>query len=495
MGEKDVHAFWESTCLKGEASMISVWFADITGDIQVKGPSGFTTSFKQKGHPTVLRLQESPVDRLGDDDEMCDMWLRPDNSSRLAVATATLDETIFDDPLEVQYTKLEELKAQLTELHQQFHDTEINIMSLIKAEFKSCTNLKCVWNTAKSSAPSICKLISAHFSHHSGRVAGCTDGDAQSPCRAQGQDSSQEQKTAPQSAEIIETVEEEPHSLYSSAIPTPPAFPAHDEIEDTDIHESDELPKSSGDHSESHSWFESTEASAHDALATFQDNTARMQHLIRRHLLLAVVSLVLLVLVGGVIFRIVQICRDPRRRAERAARREEFLTRRLYRKAACKHKWRTWWKQLKRQATGDYEEKRQMILEREGISQDSLQRHILTLRDATDLVRNLVAAEEGRAQGDYRAAPARYQSSYPSPYTSSSYDAGVGSSRGSDNLPAYAPPPRYEEELEGEITVVDGFMYPASTTDDATESSIVDCSPRLSFETGRSTILTRDARD
>jgi hypothetical protein len=64
----------------------------------------------------------------------------------------------------------------------------------------------------------------------------------------------------------------------------------------------------------------------------------------------------------------------------------------------------------------------------------------------------------------------------------------------SDVPPSYsAPPPRYEDELEGEMTVVDGFRYTPSSTDDATESSIVDCSPRLSFETGRSTLLTKDA--
>jgi len=475
--------------------MLSVWFADITGDIQVKGPSGFSTSFKQKGQPEVLRLQGTPVERLSDDDELCDMWLHPDNSSKLSVATPASGELSMNDPLEEQYVKLEDLMAQLTELRQQFHETEANIMTLIKAEFKSCTSLSCIWNTAKSKAPRICKLISAHFSHHSGRYSGCTDGDAQSPCRTQGQDGGQEGKPT-QPTQVFETVEQEPTSVTSFIIPTPTASAVSEELEEHPEYDSDGLPEFSDGHDEYHSWFESTESSAHDALATLQDDATHMQDIIQRHLWLAVVSLLLLVVAGVVILRIVKICRDPRRRAERAARREELRTKRLYQKAACKHKWRTFWKQLRRQVTGDYEEKRAMILEQEGISPDSLQRHILTLRDATDLVRNLVAAEEGRAQADYRAAPARYQSSYQSPYSSSTYDAGVGSSRGTESLPSYAPPPpRYEEELEGEITVVDGFMYPASTTDDATESSIVDCSPRLSFETGRSTILTRDARD
>jgi hypothetical protein len=498
VGEKDVHAFWESTCLKGEASMLSVRFTDITGDNEVKGLSGFTTSFKQKGQPTVLRLQDRPVDHLGDDDEICAMWLRPDNSSRLSVATATLDETTVDDSLEVQYAKLEELKSQLTDLHQQFRSTEITIMSLVKEEFKSCTSLKCIWDTAKSKAPGICKLISAHFSHHAGRVSGCTDGDAQSPCRTQGQDGAAMEKTPSQSTEVLETVEVEVNPLSGSPDPSPTPSPAYDGIKEPDSYESEDYPKYSSDNDGYYPGVQSPGPSTHgtSGLATFQNDTSHLQQAIRHNLVLAVASLVLLVLVGGLVFRVVKICRDPRRRAELAARREERYTKRLYRKAACKHKWRTWWKRLKQQATGDYEEKRQMILEQEGITQDSLQRQILTLRDATDLVRNLVAAEEGRVHVDYRALPSRYQLPPQSPYTSSAYDAVAGSSGVSESLPTYAPPPpRYEEELEGEMTVVDGFMYPPSTTDDATESSIVDCSPRLSFETGRSTILTRDARD
>lgn len=134
-----------------------------------------------------------------------------------------------------------------------------------------------------------------------------------------------------------------------------------------------------------------------------------------------------------------------------------------------------------------------MILEQEGVLEGVMQDEIRSLRlqNASDLVRNLVRAEEGRAGGDYDRA---YHNGYHQAYSPAS-DAGVGSSRLSSVPPTYiAPPPRYEEEMEGEITVVDGFQYTPSNTDDTPESSIVDCSPRLSFETGRSTIFTKDAR-
>jgi len=336
-------------------------------------------------------------------------------------------------------------------------------------------------------------LITAHFSHHSNRVVGCTEVDAQSPCRTEAQDLSPVQKTPPQTTEVLESVEVVSETTSISADSSPTDSPTHDQIEDFENLESEDLSEPSSRDEEGTVWVQSTGTSG---IATFQIDTSGIQISLRRHLTLAVVSLILLGLVGGLTYRIVRFCRDPRRRAELAARREERYTKRLYRKAACQYAWRKWWRQFKLQATGDYEEKREMILEEEGISQDTLQRQILTLSDATDLVRNLIAAEEGRVQAEHRALPARYQSTPQSPYTSPSYHAVVGSSRMSESLPPYPPPPPgYEERLEGEVTVVHGFSSSASTTDDATESSIVDCSPRLSFETGRSTILTRDARD
>lgn len=132
-----------------------------------------------------------------------------------------------------------------------------------------------------------------------------------------------------------------------------------------------------------------------------------------------------------------------------------------------------------------------MVLEQEGLLEDVMQNEIRTLRNASDLVRDLVRVEEGRARLNIYPHPQPHYPSY-----SAELDAGVGSSHFSDLPPSYAaPPPRYEEELEGDLTVVDGFRYTPSNTDDTPESSIIDCSPRLSLETGRSTIVTKDARD
>lgn len=79
-------------------------------------------------------------------------------------------------------------------------------------------------------------------------------------------------------------------------------------------------------------------------------------------------------------------------------------------------------------------------------------------------------------------------------------DAGSSSSSNSrgrrDSLPMYSlPPPRYEDELDGDMTVVDGFQYtPTTSVDDTPDSSVIDCSPRMSCDTGR-TVVTKAGRD
>ncbi len=70
---RNVHASWESTCLNGEASIISIRVEGVVGQGPLNESSGFTTSFKQKGQPKVLRLQDKPVTGLSR--ELCDEWL------------------------------------------------------------------------------------------------------------------------------------------------------------------------------------------------------------------------------------------------------------------------------------------------------------------------------------------------------------------------------------------------------------------------------------
>ena len=208
------------------------------------------------------------------------------------------------------------------------------------------------------------------------------------------------------------------------------------------------------------------------------------------------VGIVVLVLIIALAFRAVRrrttLFRSERRTAERAARQEERRNQRAYRRAARKHKWTQWWNRYRQpKSIADYEEKRALILQQENVLEEAMQSDLSNLRTAHEIVGELMQAEEGRAR-------LYYQANLPScrrPTPAAELGAGVGSSNRSASLPTYAaPPPMYEEELQGDMTVVDGFLYTPSGTQDTPDSSVIDCSPRLSFETGRTT-LDREPRD
>lgn len=137
-----------------------------------------------------------------------------------------------------------------------------------------------------------------------------------------------------------------------------------------------------------------------------------------------------------------------------------------------------------------------------------MQDELRALRSAHALIEEMYDAEEGRSRL-YRAAnrpgASAAELDAAGVVRSSSRrrrrrrDSVTGSVLDDSPLP---PPPQYEEELEGDLTVVDGFQYtPRSSngTDDSSssivndytpDSSVVDCSPRMSSDTAR-TVVTR----
>ena len=174
-------------------------------------------------------------------------------------------------------------------------------------------------------------------------------------------------------------------------------------------------------------------------------------------------------------------------------------------------------------STADYDEKRTLILQQEGLLEQHQQAEISQLRLAQHIALEMVEAEEGRARLHYlyNSMPG----SFPGPSHSSSQYPGQtawepatthGHSRGYYSTPlhrqqtnqsttslSFPPPPQYEAELEGDMMVVDGFMYTppsgssgssgssneaespsaSGSEDESEESSVVDCSPRMSCET------------
>ena len=132
-----------------------------------------------------------------------------------------------------------------------------------------------------------------------------------------------------------------------------------------------------------------------------------------------------------------------------------------------------------------------------------MQDELRALRSAHQIVEEMYDAEEGRSRL-YRAVNqprGALASTVRLPATGGSSGGGVGGERRhSASLSMYSlPPPQYEEELEGDLAVVDGFQYTPSASsvedDNTPDSSVIDCSPRMSCDTGRTMVTRGDDRD
>jgi hypothetical protein len=216
-------------------------------------------------------------------------------------------------------------------------------------------------------------------------------------------------------------------------------------------------------------------------------------------------------------------CSSLRTRTERAAAREERLNARAYRRAARQHAWRNWWRgnwvRRDQERMVDYEEKRALISEQEGVLEDAMQEEIRQLRVVHGVVNDLVRdAEEGRA---INHAPCNcHRQQPPRPYsplsTASTYpptslpEIPSRPLSRTDSLPSYrsdtpTEPPSYESEVDMSEAVANGFRQytaAASTTSEVSshwtpDSSVVDVSPRPSAETLRypQSILTLGEED
>ena len=181
------------------------------------------------------------------------------------------------------------------------------------------------------------------------------------------------------------------------------------------------------------------------------------------------IALTLFSLLTWLIIRI----RDPRRRADRAARREERRNRKLYRRAAWAHWWQTRVCALRHRhcprsrGTGvsdTWDEKRARVLQQEEVLEAVCQEDIRHLRATTRPrppgINSMAAAEEGRNtflyDSDSEAGSARRLRSV--------------SGRSVSTLPGY----------ESEATQPPGYV----TEDITPDSSIVSTSPRISRDGG-----------
>ena len=175
-------------------------------------------------------------------------------------------------------------------------------------------------------------------------------------------------------------------------------------------------------------------------------------------------------------------CRDPRRRAECLAWREERRNRKLYRRAARVHKWKMWfWNREQEIITFwntsvryiltprnaiAWDEKMAKNNEQEADLEDTMTNDIRALRHAHRMVSDMTFAEEGRSGQVYESE-------------------GSERRRSVATLPGYesegSQPPSYDDV--GDIicnTAVDGLTYTTFEAEFRSDSSVISTSPRIS---------------
>jgi hypothetical protein len=150
------------------------------------------------------------------------------------------------------------------------------------------------------------------------------------------------------------------------------------------------------------------------------------------------------------------------RRQRRAKRRAERWSRCLARHSARRDAWRSWWRKHFRRGGSVDGEKHDLAHPQEVTLQNSMQSEIRDLREAANMVSNIIAAEEGRARPPppIRTLSLGSEASLPS-YRSRASEAGDES-----------PPPGYDENGADDV-VVDGFQYTPSATTWTPDSSVV----------------------
>lgn len=171
---------------------------------------------------------------------------------------------------------------------------------------------------------------------------------------------------------------------------------------------------------------------------------------------------------------------DPRRRADRAAVREERRRRCLYRRAAQIQKLRNWFGNLRQQycplnrPVCNCDEKQALVSEQLEIMETVRKNEMRALRHAHRVGCDVDAAEEGRNQFVYET------------------DSRSERRRSMTTLPGYesegTQPPGYESDA---LSVSDTFQYTPVESEDTPDSSVISTSPRISRD-GRDSDFGKD---
>ncbi|KAH7084527.1 hypothetical protein FB567DRAFT_604426 [Paraphoma chrysanthemicola] len=458
---------WNSTCLHGNeetdeaAQVLTVNIKAIDGKA-LNIPSGFTVSFKQQTSPPSLLRLESVPDPSASDAQVAQSWREPPRHLRLVfineTSTSEADQPA-EQSLENDIRELQALRVDLRELQRLIALKKEHINSQLRQdaqslteEINNCDGVACIIKAVAHKAHGAWKIAIVRFKtsdhyHHSEDMGRPED---------------------------LDTYAQAHGNAYQK-------FGGHVEIE-------------------------STTSQPYEAPTSNSELPPRPTK-VSPYVIALEVTLSLLCC-GCLVAVIRHKCSSLRTRTERAAAREERDTARAYRRAARRHAWRNWWRgnwRKDEERIADYEEKRALIQEQEGVLEDAMQEEIRQLRAAHDVVNDLVRdAEEGRVIGhapctchraSHSAAP--YSPTVASTYPPSSVpEIPSRPLSRTDSLPSYrsnppSEPPNYDSDVDMSEIVANGFrQYTSSTTSEATshwtpDSSVVDVSPRPSAETLR----------
>ncbi|KAI4916199.1 hypothetical protein J4E85_010287 [Alternaria conjuncta] len=470
--QHDLDLEWQTACLRDNleteeaAQVVTVNIKAIDGK-QVTKPAGFTISFKpQTSPPSLLRLESVPNPSASNKD-VAESWRKPPRLLRLAFHNVTETSkakgripSLKDDirELKVLQRELKELESLIAEKKKQIHSVLRQEAKELSHQLGECDGVSCIVQTIAHEAKCAWEIVSFHFKPDQ-RLK-----EMNSPEQVFAQAHGHAAQVAQMSGSHLKAVTSTPQVFEAQANELPPRPPKPSPY-------------------------------------------------------LLALEITLGVLCCGCLVAVIRHkCSSLRTRTERAAAREERLNARAYRRAARQHAWRSWWRgnwaRRDNQRIADYEEKRALISEQEGVLEDAMQEEIRQLRDAHDVVSDLVRdAEEGRA---INHTPCDCQRQRPrAPYsplsTASTYpptslpEIPSRPLSRTDSLPSYrsepTEPPSYESDLEASEVVANGFRQytTASTTSERSshwtpDSSVVDVSPRPSAETLRYpvSILTLD---
>lgn len=560
LGNGEVNATWKASCVANEAQILSFRVHQVGQDV-VKHNCGFTISFKQYAQPEVLRLVGEPVD-ISNPQDLAGQWTHPNRPHRINLTPVTHNPG--KPCLEDEVLQLKVLKGQSEDLQRSIKDQKHKIRQLLRDDWnafcstiKECGSLKCIFRVIKQKFLEYAHIISLHcqnrrpsspsralseqYSFKAGNEQDGINLQGPDPVMNGGQEAPSSSPVSPAQHDEIDATPSD-YQQHSPSSPTPSQSRSLSPSSTPSSNENERLPISSASrpHNPSYPRF------GHNASA---------RYFLYGHILPSIFIFFILSAVTFLTLRHFKLlCASPNRRASRLCAREERRNRRLYRRAARRHAWREWWNRYRcSNSTTDYDEKRTLILEQEDVLEDAMQDEIRVLRTAQEIVAEMARAEEGRARlhqqanmpkspnllqyptnniAEPHATPSttstaftpampqaqtsKYNLQSTHQYRRSSPSASSSHSVDRDSL----PPPRYSQELNGDVDVVDGFMYsptfgaPRLNSHHATlvlgegsegegegdyeetpDSSVVDCSPRMSFDTGRSTFTNTTGKE